>query len=60
MLDSQRQELTLVFSIIRLRLRSICRKLEQQEHTAHLLAKTLQTAAFQYREAEKAACALAE
>lgn len=59
-LDGQRRGLPMVLSVVWLRLRGICRKLERQEQAAHLLAKTLQTAAFQYREAEKAACAFAE
>lgn len=59
-LDGQRRGLPMVLSVVWLRLRGICRKLERQEQAALLLAKTLQTAAFQYREAEKAACALAE
>lgn len=59
-LDGQRRGLPMVLSVVRLRLRGICRKLERQEQAALLLAKTLQTAASQYRDAEKAACAFAE
>lgn len=59
-LDGQRRGLPMVLSVVWLRLRGICRKLERQEQAALLLAKTLQTAASQYRDAEKAACALAE
>ncbi len=59
-LDGQRRGLPMVLSVVWLRLRGICRKLERQEQAALLLAKTLQTAASQYRDAEKAACAFAE